>query len=193
MTKSTVKVATYPVEGAGSETFKNIHLIGALLGVPLVLTFLLGTSLVWYPFLAILTALPTFAGFNVLYVAMVPPIRPQKGLPNKNIEEYLLIKDAVLKQTYHGKNKIPAETWFEAYFDQKIDLVGGDSTDLLELLEVRHDWMAFKFTFEQAKFFVTQWIPELLWHSRKQDEDQVRDHYDRGDDFYNWFCEYRVF
>lgn len=40
----------------------------------------------------------------------------------------------------------------------------------------------------QAAFFVSQWLPETLWHSRKQDETQVRDHYDRGDDFYGWFC-----
>jgi len=39
----------------------------------------------------------------------------------------------------------------------------------------------------QVKIFLTQWIPELLVHSKKQDESQVRDHYDRGDDFYAAF------
>jgi cyclopropane fatty-acyl-phospholipid synthase-like methyltransferase len=39
----------------------------------------------------------------------------------------------------------------------------------------------------QFIFFLTQWIPETLVHSKKQDEDQVRDHYDRGDDFYAAF------
>ena len=80
------------------------------------------------------------------------------------------------------------ETWFEAYFDQKIDIKG----DMLETLERRYDWARFVFTLNQAKFFLTQWVPETLWHSRKQDEDQVRDHYDRGDDFYNAFCKVLV-
>jgi cyclopropane fatty-acyl-phospholipid synthase-like methyltransferase len=35
-------------------------------------------------------------------------------------------------------------------------------------------------------------IPELLVHSRSQDEEQVRDHYDRGDDFYGWFLGPRM-
>ena len=55
-------------------------------------------------------------------------------------------------------------------------------------MEARHDWANFWFTLNQAKFLVTQWVPETLWHSKKQDEDQVRDHYDRGDDFYEAFC-----
>jgi len=84
---------------------------------------------------------------------------------------------------YTGKTKIPMETWFEAYFDGKLDING----DMLEILEHRFDWAKFVFTLSQAKFFLTQWVPETLWHSRKQDEDQVRDHYDRGDDFYASF------
>lgn len=80
------------------------------------------------------------------------------------------------------------ETWFEAYFDQKIDIKG----DMLDALERRYDWARFVFTLSQAKFFLTQWVPETLWHSRKQDEDQVRDHYDRGDDFYNAFCKFWI-
>jgi len=54
-------------------------------------------------------------------------------------------------------------------------------------MEMRHDWANFRLGKEQIKFFITQWIPELLVHSRQQDETQVRDHYDRGDDFYAAF------
>ncbi|RKO94995.1 S-adenosyl-L-methionine-dependent methyltransferase, partial [Caulochytrium protostelioides] len=78
---------------------------------------------------------------------------------------------------------MPMETWCEAYFDQKVDVKG----DFMQVFEARHDWAYFNFTVGLAKFFVTQWIPELLWHSRIQDESQVRDHYDRGDDFYAAF------
>ncbi|ANB13169.1 Sphingolipid C9-methyltransferase [Sugiyamaella lignohabitans] len=35
-------------------------------------------------------------------------------------------------------------------------------------------------------------IPEVIFHTRSQDEEQVRDHYDRGDDFYSWFLGPRM-
>ncbi|ODV69073.1 S-adenosyl-L-methionine-dependent methyltransferase [Hyphopichia burtonii NRRL Y-1933] len=35
-------------------------------------------------------------------------------------------------------------------------------------------------------------IPEVILHSKSQDEEQVRDHYDRGDDFYTWFLGPRM-
>jgi hypothetical protein len=182
------KPASYNVEDAGSETFSNTHLLSALVVVPLAITLLLGISLAWFPLIFVLAALPTFAGYNYTVAHYAVPVRPQKGLPGRNIEEYLTIKDSGLKAKYNGKNKIPIETFFEAYFDGSIDMKEG--ADMLEVLEQRFDWARFNFTLSQAKFFLTQWIPETIWHSKKQDEDQVREHYDRGDDFYNWFCEY---
>ena len=35
-------------------------------------------------------------------------------------------------------------------------------------------------------------IPEVIIHSQAQDEEQVRDHYDRGNDFYSWFLGSRM-
>ncbi|KAI9365940.1 S-adenosyl-L-methionine-dependent methyltransferase [Zopfochytrium polystomum] len=171
--KFVVKMAPYP-------------LLTTVAVVPLVLSVLLGVSLSWYPLIALLAALPTFAAYNYWFATIARPVRPQKGLPGKKISDYLVLTDAALNAKY-GKSKIPAETFFEAYFDQKIDLPNG--ADMLDTLEARHDWVSFTFTLNQALFFLTQWIPETLWHSKKQDEDQVREHYDRGDDFYNWFCE----
>nr|CAG8434534.1 6226_t:CDS:2 [Entrophospora candida]CAG8590125.1 2695_t:CDS:2 [Entrophospora candida] len=110
------------------------------------------------------------------------PWKNKVNLPGKNVEEYIKIKDASLS-IYSGRKKIPMELFFENYFDNKIDLCG----DALEILEARHDWASFEFGLIQAKFFISQWIPETIVHSKKQDEDQVRDHYDRGDDFYAAF------
>jgi len=39
---------------------------------------------------------------------------------------------------------------------------------------------------------LTGFIPEVIMHTRSQDEEQVRDHYDRGDDFYGWFLGPRM-
>ncbi|KAJ3272120.1 hypothetical protein HK104_004535 [Borealophlyctis nickersoniae] len=174
--------APYCVEGTGSELFSNTQLLGAIFGIPFALTIFIGLPWSAYPFLALILAAPLFAGYNVLYALTATPIRPQLGLPGRNVEDYITIKDTALSG-FTGKSKIPITLFFESYFDEKIDIKG----DMLDLLEARYDWAKFTWQLEQVKFFFTQWIPETLWHSRKQDEDQVRDHYDRGDDFYEAF------
>lgn len=59
--------------------------------------------------------------------------------------------------------------------------------DALDILEYRHDFMTFNFTWGLFKFFLLSMIPEIIFHTQSQDEEQVREHYDRGDDFYAWF------
>ncbi|KAJ3077361.1 hypothetical protein HDU98_000011 [Podochytrium sp. JEL0797] len=186
--KYAVPPATCPVEGAGSLSFSNTQLIAVVLSVPLLVTLALGVSLLWLPVVFIVAALPTFAIYNMYVATVAAPVRAQKGLPGKTMSHYITVKDQQLKDKF--KAKIPMETFFEAYFDEKIDLAEGQT--MMSLLEHRYEWASFSFTFGNVKFFLTQWIPETLWHSKKQDEDQVREHYDRGDDFYNWFLGPRM-
>ena len=47
------------------------------------------------------------------------------------------------------------------------------------MLEQRHDWAKMVFTPELFKYVLTQMLPEVIMHSKGQDEEQVRDHYDR--------------
>jgi hypothetical protein len=176
------------VEGAGSEKFSSKALFSVVLGVPALLTVAAGLHYSWYFLLLAVLGLPTFAAFQYVTAFYLQPIRKQTGLAGKPIEYYMKMKGSSV-QGYKGNSKIPMETFFETYFNGDIDI----NMDMLELLENRYDWAAFVFTMGQAKFFLSQWVPETLWHSRKQDEDQVRDHYDRGDDFYNWFCKYLRF
>ncbi|CAO3675351.1 unnamed protein product [Umbelopsis ramanniana] len=180
--------APLPAEGAGNQTFDNRIFFGLLGGVPLIVTVLLRWSLWLYPVVAIVLALPILAGSLYLASSYAPRYKNRVSLPERPIEDYITIKDPELKALYHGRNLIPMETFFEAYFDGKIDFKG----DALDIMEARHDWAAFRFTLGQFKFFLTQWIPETFWHSRKQDEDQVREHYDRGDDFYEAFLGPRM-
>ena len=42
------------------------------------------------------------------------------------------------------------------------------------------------------KYVFTNLIPEVVMHTASQDEEQVRDHYDRGNDFYSWFLGPRM-
>ncbi|EGF82483.1 hypothetical protein BATDEDRAFT_18849 [Batrachochytrium dendrobatidis JAM81] len=176
------------VEGTGGKYFSRSQMWTAILGTPAVVSvMILGTTtsaLFWYPVFLALLGLPAFAAYHVFYALTATPNKPQKGLAGLGVPAYLDILDADLKKRYaSASSKIPIETFFEAYFENKIELKG----DMLDILESRYDWASFVWTLSQLKFFLTQWVPETLWHSRKQDEDQVRDHYDRGDDFYNWF------
>lgn len=71
----------------------------------------------------------------------------------------------------------PAQTMYEAYFAGELEFKG----DVLETLRNhRRQFVAFRFNLSHLKFFVTQWVPELLAHTKAQDESQVREHYDRG-------------
>ncbi|KAL1923742.1 uncharacterized protein VTP21DRAFT_8722 [Calcarisporiella thermophila] len=180
--------SSFPAEGAGNQTFDNRLFFGTLFGVPLAVIILLRWSLWTYPFLLIILALPTLATYFYFVSRLAQPYNNRVKLPGQPLENYMTIKDQELAAQYRGRNKIPMELFFEAYFDGKIDLKG----DCLEIFEKRHDWAAFNFSLGQFQFFLTQWIPELLWHSKKQDEDQVRDHYDRGDDFYSAFLGPRM-
>ncbi|KAG0170221.1 hypothetical protein DFQ28_005062 [Apophysomyces sp. BC1034] len=182
-TWSAIHNATLPVEGAGNQTFDNRVLFGAVVGVPAFLTYVLGFSWFFFLITTILLGLPMLATTLFLFSKFAPRYRNRIPLPGKPLEEYITIHDPELKSQYFGRNKIPMETFFEAYFEGKIDIKG----DVLEVMELRHDWAAFQFTMGQFKFFLTQWLPETFWHSRDQDENQVRDHYDRGNDFYEGF------
>lgn len=128
----------------------------------------------------------------MLFWSVASTISPRKNekarYPGRTIDQYLYFRQEADRSKYFGRNKIPMETFHEMYFDEKVDFKG----DCLEMLEYRHDWANFRFTLSLFKFFFTGMIPEVIWHSRSQDEEQVRDHYDRGDDFYGWFLGPRM-
>ncbi len=46
-------------------------------------------------------------------------------------------------------------------------------------MESRHDWAKFHMTPEHFKYVLTRLIPDVLFHTREQDETQIRDNYDR--------------
>lgn len=57
----------------------------------------------------------------------------------------------------------------------------------MKALYERNSFVRYVLEWAHVKFFLLQFIPELLTHSRSQDVEQVRAHYDRGDDFYAAF------
>lgn len=137
---------------------------------------------------AIFTFIPLLAAFWATASKISPRKNEKAKYPGKPVESYLHFHDEADRIKYYGRNKIPMETFHEMYFDNKVDFKG----DALEVMEYRHDWSNFRFTYSLMKFFVTGMIPEVIMHTRSQDEEQVRDHYDRGDDFYSWFLGPRM-
>jgi cyclopropane fatty-acyl-phospholipid synthase-like methyltransferase len=80
------------------------------------------------------------------------------------------------------KGPVPMATLVEAYLDNEVDI-----PDIDALLDARKDLLTFDLTADHVKFLVTRMVPEWLVHSRAQDRRIVRDHYDRGDDFFAAF------
>ncbi|SJL00903.1 related to cyclopropane-fatty-acyl-phospholipid synthase [Armillaria ostoyae] len=176
----------------GNSYFSNYHLAAVVLVVPYILKSILPLvsrgGFKTYLFLLVLSGVPTTVAYWTL-ASMYGARKNQKvTLPGKDIEEYIEIKDAELSKLYKGKDKIPIQVFHDAYFDGKAEFKG----DVLDILEQRHDWAKFTFTPELFKHVFTKLIPDVISHSREQDQDQVQDHYDRGDDFYGWFLGPRM-
>lgn len=202
-----IKNAPFPAEGNGQ--FSNIALAASVIVVPYIVKKylpLINRGGFWtYVFVLVLTGVPT----TVAYWAIMSRFGARKNeklqMPGKPIDEYINFIDPELKEKYSKGNKIPMQIAHDAYFDGKLtfkgtwhfrvdilacfvtdafDLIQGDC---LDILEYRHDWSSFELTLDNFKYVFTNLIPEVIKHSRAQDEEQVRDHYDRGDDFYEWF------
>ena len=156
--------------------------------IPLYFSWQIGGGTKTAIFLALFTTIPILAAFWTLASSMSPRKNEKATYPGRPVEYYLSFRSEEDRLRYRGKSKIPMETFHEMYFNQEVDFKG----DALEVLEYRHDWASFKFTIGLYWHFLTGFIPELLMHTRSQDEEQVRDHYDRGDDFYGWFLGPRM-
>ncbi|KAF4310308.1 Cyclopropane-fatty-acyl-phospholipid/mycolic acid synthase [Botryosphaeria dothidea] len=184
----TIKNAPLPADGPGSDSFNNNILFALLGGIPLYFTFKVGGGIKTWIFFAILTAIPILMAFWTVASTFAPRKNEKARSPGKGIDHYIKFNNEEDRDKYYGKNKIPMHTFHEKYFDGEVEFKG----DALEILEYRHDWASFKFTWGLFVFFLTGMMPEVILHTRSQDEEQVRDHYDRGDDFYAWFLGPRM-
>ncbi|KAH0611396.1 uncharacterized protein H6S33_010661 [Morchella sextelata] len=184
----TIPNAPLPADGPGSDTFSNKILFGALFIVPFYLRYKVGGGWKTFIFFALITSLPILVAYWTVASRFSPRKTEKVKLPGKPIEHYLEFHKKEDAAVYKGKAKIAMETFHEKYFEGDVSFKG----DCLEIMESRHDWASFEFTISLFKYFLLGMIPEMLVHSRSQDEEQVRDHYDRGDDFYGWFLGPRM-
>ncbi|OCH85321.1 sphingolipid C9-methyltransferase [Obba rivulosa] len=191
---NTPAIKNAPLTGLaeGNGYFSNRHLAALVLIVPWILKRILPVvnrgGFKTYIFMVLVTGLPITVAYWTAMSIYGPRKNQKVVLPGRSIEEYITIHDDELKAKYHGKEKIPMQIFHDAYFEGKIDFNG----DVLEVMEQRHDWAKMVFTPELFKYVFTQLVPEVIVHSKSQDEEQVRGHYDRGDDFYEWFLGPRM-
>jgi len=115
-------------------------------------------------FFALIVDIPILAGFWIITSALSPRKNEKAKFPGKPIEHYLTFHKEEDKDQYYGKKTIPMETFHEKYFAGDVDFKG----DCLEVLEKRHDWANFRFTYSLVKYFLTGMMPEVILHSRSQ-------------------------
>jgi sphingolipid C9-methyltransferase len=76
----------------------------------------------------------------------------------------------------------------EDFITGRIDING----NFEDFMNSRGSYFDYTFTPHHIKFFLTRFIPEVLIHSKKQDERIVCEHYDRGNDFFASFLGPRM-
>ncbi|KAH6707911.1 S-adenosyl-L-methionine-dependent methyltransferase [Leptodontidium sp. MPI-SDFR-AT-0119] len=177
-----------PADGPGGEGFSNPLLFTLLISVPIILTLLLKGHWVTLAIISAIVTFPILASFWYLSSILTPRKNSKVKLPGRPVESYITFKHNADREKYKGNNKIPIQIFQEKYFDGDVEFNG----DALEVLEYRHDWADFSLTYGFFKYFLLSFVPEVILHTKSQDEEQVRGHYDRGDDFYSWFLGPRM-
>ncbi|WVQ65022.1 uncharacterized protein L199_003192 [Kwoniella botswanensis] len=183
-------IANPPFPAEGSAAFSNYQLAFCLFFGPWLVQKLLPFRTGWYFyfFLFFLLGVPIAIGYWTFKSKYGARLDEKAVYPGKPLNTYITLKDDKLKKYNSTNNKIPMQVFHDAYFAGKADFNG----DVLEVMEWRHDWASFEFTPELFKYVLFNLIPDVIIHSQSQDEEQVRDHYDRGDDFYSWFLGPRM-
>ncbi|MCB0519248.1 MAG: class I SAM-dependent methyltransferase [Lewinellaceae bacterium] len=103
------------------------------------------------------------------------------------VSDFIEVKDPKVGARY-SKAKASAGHFVQDYIHGKIDI----NTDLMEMLEHKEKIFTFDYVWHHYKFFISRMIPEVISHSKKQDERIVRSHYDDKNDLFNWFLGPRM-
>lgn len=177
-----------PADGPGNVNFSNVLLISLLVAVPTYLAWKVGGGLLTTVVFFLFAFFPILIAFWAIASSISPRINDRVKYPGLPVEHYVSFHKEADRARYHSRNKVPMETFMRKYFDGDADFNG----DALDVLEYRHDWASFRFTWELFRYVLLKFATDVLVHSRSQDEEQVREHYDRGDDFYAWFLGPRM-
>jgi cyclopropane fatty-acyl-phospholipid synthase-like methyltransferase len=109
-------------------------------------------------------------------------------LPSSRILDYVVVKDSKVSSRYKNGVKVPITTFIEDYMNGRVDV----NIDIQQLIQNRLLFFNYNFVGHHLKFLVSQFIPQVTIHSKKQDEKVIRGHYDRGNDFFGGFLGDRM-
>jgi cyclopropane fatty-acyl-phospholipid synthase-like methyltransferase len=104
-----------------------------------------------------------------------------------NLRDFLTFHDPKLERRC-ATGKVPMATFYEAYFDGDVDV----NMNIRELLRRRNELVSYRLTPGHGRWFVSNFLPEVTIHTKSQDQRIVREHYDRGDDFFGAFLGDRM-
>ncbi len=102
--------------------------------------------------------------------------------------EYIISKTDSVRSRYKEGKKVSFGLFIEDFINGRIEING----NFEEFMESRSQFFDYSLTANHFKFFFSRFIPEVLIHSKKQDERIVREHYDRGNDFFAAFLGPRM-
>eukprot|EP00794_Sanderia_malayensis_P006129 gene6129-6834_t len=151
--------------------------LGTIFALPLIAQYYLSYAWYFYPITMLAINVPLFA--VVMFAWNYLSVSKQN---RSRLDDFVEIKDENLKSKYKG-GFIPVQVLYESYADDKLEF----KKDVLAALESRDEYSTNRLMWWHIKFFFCTFLPELLHHTKVQDIEQVRDHYDRGDDFYEAF------
>ena len=104
------------------------------------------------------------------------------------LSDRVVFNDEKLARKYAAE-PIPISTLYEAYFDGGLDIPG----DLVTFLRSRNGFVKHTITRQHLQWAVTNFVPEMVAHSREADARSARELFDdRGDDFFRAFLGERM-
>src|SRR6516225_7904941 len=106
----------------------------------------------------------------------------------KKTSEIIIPRDPKVASRYKDGVKVPITTFIEDYMNGRVDV----TCDVQMLMQNRTIFFNYNFVGHHLKFLISQFIPQVTIHSAKQDERVIRDHYDRGNDFFGSFLGDRM-
>ena len=104
------------------------------------------------------------------------------------LSDRVVFNDEKLARKYAAE-PIPISTLYEAYFDGAIDIPG----DVVAFLRSRHSFVKHTITRQHLQWAVTNFVPEMVAHSREADARAARELFDdHGDEFFRAFLGDRL-
>ncbi len=100
----------------------------------------------------------------------------------KRISDFVEVKNQRLSGRY-SKDRVAMGNFIQDYIAGKVDI----NISFKEMLSLKDEIFTWNYTAHHWKFFFFRMVPEVVLHSKKQDERIVRSHYDNKNDLFNWF------